>query len=102
MLVFPPKMSRHGKMWIERECMGTLTKKWTRIFEVAAIAVLACSQGMAQTAPAADSDHSFNVSTTQPWTDTGLDLQTGDVLDITASGTQCDPQGVGGASIQGL
>jgi hypothetical protein len=82
--------------------MGTLTKKWTRIFEVAAIAVLACSQGMAQTAPAADSDHSFNVSTTQPWTDTGLDLQTGDVLDITASGTQCDPRGVGGASIQGL
>jgi hypothetical protein len=82
--------------------MGTLTKNWIRIFEVAAIAVLACSQSVAQTAPATDSDHSFNVSTSQPWTDTGLDVQTGDVLEITASGTQCDPQGMGGASTQGL
>src|SRR5580704_1577032 len=102
MLVFPPKMPRHGKMWIEREYMGTLTKNWIRIFEVVAIAILACSQSVAQTEPAADSDHSFNVSTTQPWTDTGLELQTGDVLEITASGTQCDPQGVGSASTQGL
>src|SRR5579872_2609011 len=77
------------------------------VLKVAAIASLAICQGMAQTspaaAPAASNDYSFNVSTTQPWTDTGLELQTGDVLDISASSTQkCDPQGVNGGANQGL
>ena len=72
--------------------------------EVVVIASLAACQGIAQTTtPAAGNDYSFNVSTTQPWTDTGVDLQTGDALNITASGTQsCDPQGVTGASTQTL
>jgi hypothetical protein len=72
--------------------------------KVAVIAALAACQSVAQTTtPAAGNDYSFNVSTTQPWTDTGVDLQTGDALNITASGTQsCDPQGVTGASTQSL
>jgi hypothetical protein len=62
---------------------------------------------MAQTesSPAAASanDYSFTVSTAELWTNTGLDLQAGDVLDITASGTQsCGPQGVSGGLTQGL
>jgi len=84
-----------------------LMKHWIRTFKVAAIASLAVCQNLAQTAPSATqaigSDYSFNVSTIQPWTDTGLDLQTGDVLEITAGGTQkCDPLGVSGASTHGL
>jgi hypothetical protein len=50
------------------------------------------------------------VSSAQPWTDSGLDLQSGDVLEISAAGssdqptpagaTVCDPKGVTGASAQ--
>jgi len=74
--------------------------------KVVAGVVLAVCQGIAQTAPATlatGNDYSFDVSTTQPWTDTGVDLQTGDVLDFTAnSAKKCDPLGVSGASAQGL
>jgi hypothetical protein len=87
--------------------VGLLMRHLFRVLKIAVIASSAVCQGIAQTspsaAPAASNDYSFNVSTTQPWTDTGLELQTGDVLDITASGTQkCDPQGVSGGSTQGL
>jgi hypothetical protein len=50
---------------------------------------------LAQT-PAA-SDHSFTISGTQTWTDTGLDLAAGDVVSLkaeTESGSGCDPKGV--------
>ena len=72
-----------------------------------AVASVAGCQVIAQTTPtttaATGNDYTFNVSATQPWTDTGVDLQTGDVLDITASTTQdCDPNGMNGASSQGL
>jgi LssY-like putative type I secretion system component LssY len=79
-------------------------KRWIQNFEVVAIASLAFCQGIAQTAaPAAGNDYSFNISSTHPWTDTGVDLQAGDVLNITASGSEsCNPQGVSGASTQGL
>jgi hypothetical protein len=82
-------------------------KCWILTLAVVAIASLAICQGIAQTAPSASpatpNDYSFSVPTTQPWTDTGVDLQAGDVLDISASGTQkCDPQGVSGAPAQGL
>jgi len=82
-------------------------RRWIQTFEVIAAAVFAVCQCMAQTGSSAPqvtgNDYSFNVSTTQPWTDTGVDLQTGDVLNITASGTQsCNPQGMSGASTQGL
>jgi hypothetical protein len=76
-------------------------KRWIWALNVVAIASLSVCRGMAQTTPAAGNDYSFNVSTTQPWTDTGVDLQTGDVLTVTASG-KCDPQGVSGASALGL
>ncbi len=48
-------------------------------------------------------DYSFTISTTQPWTDTGVDLQTGDVLQIhSSSGETCDPAGVSGGPGTGL
>jgi hypothetical protein len=80
--------------------------KLIRALKIGAIAYLAVCQALAQTestaTPATGNDHSFNVSTTQPWTDTGVDLQTGDILNITASSAQkCDPLGVSGASPQG-
>jgi hypothetical protein len=49
--------------------------------------------------PAAPSDYSFTISTAQPWTDTGLDLQAGAVLQIKASvGQNCDPAGISGTA----
>jgi len=50
------------------------------------------------TAQSAGQDSTFTVSTSQAWTDTGLDLKTGDVLQISATGTTCNPQGVSGSS----
>jgi hypothetical protein len=60
-------------------------------------------------------DFTYTITTSQVWTDTGLDLQTGDWLQITASGAAssvpdrhgasavCDPQGVsGGTPVAGL
>jgi len=46
------------------------------------------------------------VTTTQPWTDSGLDLQTGDTVEISATASQqavsgtppCDPKGLAGTS----
>ena len=76
-------------------------KRWIWALNVVAIASISACQGMAQIASTTGNDYSFNISTTQSWTDTGVDLQTGDVLNITASG-KCDPQGASGASTQGL
>jgi hypothetical protein len=76
-------------------------KRWIRALDIVAIASLLVCKGIAQTAPAAANDYSFNVSTTQTWTDTGVDLSAGDVLNITASGN-CNPSGVSGASTQAL
>jgi len=82
-------------------------RTWIQILKVVTIVSFAVCQIVAQAAsPSSASggnDYSFNVATTQPWTDTGLELQTGEVLEITASGTQsCGPQGISGASAQGL
>jgi LssY C-terminus len=50
--------------------------------------------------PLAAQDYKFTVSTAQPWTDTGVDLQAGDVVAVSASpralspSTSCDPAGV--------
>jgi LssY C-terminus len=58
----------------------------------------------ALTLPLAAQDYKFTVSTTQPWTDTGVDLHAGDVVAISATpnnGSSCDPAGVassGGSS----
>jgi hypothetical protein len=59
--------------------------------------LLASSLALAQTA-------TFTVPTSQAWTDTGLELKTGQTLTIsaaTASGG-CDPAGVSGAAAQNL
>ena len=51
-------------------------------------------------------DYSFTISTTQAWTDTGIDLQAGDTIEVTAtpahavagpSGNVCDPRGASGS-----
>jgi LssY-like putative type I secretion system component LssY len=83
-------------------------KHWTvinRTIVIAAVAFLTLCQSIAQTpstTPAAADNYSFNVSTSQSWTDTGVDLQTGDVLTVTASAAnKCDPSGVSGASNAG-
>jgi hypothetical protein len=82
-------------------------KRWNGALNVVAVGFLTVCQGTGQTAasppPAAGNAYSFHVSTSQPWTDTGVELQAGDVLEITAGGTQkCDPLGVSGASAQEL
>ena len=60
---------------------------------VLCVVVIAC-------VPAFGQDYKFTISTAQPWTDTGVDLQSGEVISITASaGAEgCDPAGVGSAS----
>jgi hypothetical protein len=47
-------------------------------------------------APLSAQDYKFTIPTTQPWTDTGVDLQTGQVVALTAtpSAGGCDPAGV--------
>jgi hypothetical protein len=48
-------------------------------------------------------DYSFTISTAQSWTDTGVDLQAGQVLQInSSSAASCDPAGVSGAASSGL
>jgi LssY C-terminus len=50
-------------------------------------------------------DLTYTISTSQPWTDTGLDLQSGDLLHISASRAEtsgCDPHGVSGAAQDNL
>jgi hypothetical protein len=50
-------------------------------------------------------DFTYAVPTSQPWTNTGLDLQTGDLLQISASSAAssgCDPQGDSAAHATGL
>jgi hypothetical protein len=79
-------------------------KPWTRVNRIAIVAIvsLIVCHGVAQTTPAvADNDYSFNVSTSQSWTDTGVDLQANDTLTITASASKCDPAGVSGVSNPG-
>jgi hypothetical protein len=64
-------------------------------------------------ASAQSRDFSYTISTTQPWTDTGVDLQPGDSLQITAepvsstsgvpdrhaiASSTCDPNGVAGTA----
>jgi hypothetical protein len=52
-------------------------------------------------------DLSYTISTAQLWTDTGIDLQSGDVLQFHATSTanaseNCEPAGISGASTAGL
>ena len=50
--------------------------------------------------PAFSQDSTFVVATSQAWVDTGLDLQPGDLVQVsaTSSAGSCDPNGVSGAA----
>jgi len=56
---------------------------------MALLALLVPSLPQISRAAVTPSDYNFTVNTAQPWTDTGLDLQTGEVLQISASGSGC-------------
>jgi hypothetical protein len=80
-------------------------KRWTNFSRfLSTISWAAVVLLMTAAGPLVAQDYKFTVSTTQPWTDTGVDLQTGDLVAITASashsaaGSNCDPAGVGSAS----
>lgn len=65
-----------------------------------AVASLAPASAWSQSA-SGGLDFAYTISTSQPWTDTGLDLQSGDLLEITAgsaASSGCDPRGVSGAA----
>jgi hypothetical protein len=74
------------------------------VFVAAALSAPASAQFQIATA---GRDFSYTISTAQPWTDTGVDLQAGDVLQFHASTgasstESCDPAGVSGAASTGL
>src|SRR5690349_3325866 len=75
------------------------------------LSTLAVAQSPADATPVTSQDLDFKVSTTQPWTDTGIELQAGDSLEITSNtsapsavpdrhalATVCDPRGAGSAN----
>src|ERR1700722_18499726 len=64
---------------------------------LALCAVLSVTAYSDSVAPARD--YSFTISTAQPWTDTGVDLQGGELLEIsaTAHAGGCDPNGMSGS-----
>jgi hypothetical protein len=63
-----------------------------------AVFLLAGCLALAQTTTVAPTDKTVEVSASSKWTDTGIDLHAGDVVDLSAqvtesSSTHCDPQG---------
>jgi hypothetical protein len=74
---------------------------WSYFVAVFLVELLAALQVQAAAQPAPQ-DYSFSVSTAQPWTDTGVELQSGDLLNITATADGCDPQGVNSATAPDL
>jgi hypothetical protein len=74
---------------------------WSCFVAVFLVELLAALQVQAAAQPA-PRDYSFSVSTAQPWTDTGVDLRSGDLLNITATADGCDPQGVNSATAANL
>ena len=60
--------------------------------------IVAC----ALTLPLRAQDYKFTIPTTQPWTDTGVELHSGEMLAITATSAGCDPAGVESAAAQNL
>ncbi|HYA47963.1 MAG TPA: hypothetical protein VEE87_00180, partial [archaeon] len=77
-----------------------------RLWTLLLAALLFCAPQL--TAQAAAQDFTFHVSADETWTDTSLDLQSGDVLEISASpaapaspgAPACDPKGTGGNAAQ--
>jgi len=77
-----------------------MTRLWILLLATFPLSVpQVCAQSSSQ-------NYTFQVSTAQAWTDTGLDLASGDVLEISASASaralvsppDCVPEGVGAAS----
>jgi hypothetical protein len=73
------------------------SRRFRRILMVSAFAMAANALGAAQTpstSASSGADHSFTITTpTADWTDTGLDLKTGDVVQISdVALTGCGPQ----------
>jgi protein-disulfide isomerase len=103
------RVPRDRKVWLSMKvrvllfgCVGVLL--------VAGFGALpSTGQSAPGVGPVSSQDFHFTISTAQPWTDTGVDLGAGDVLEITAkpsatggvaekrgqggSGAGCDPQG---------
>jgi hypothetical protein len=66
------------------------------------VSVAAAHSARGQSEAAAPRDYSFSVSTAQLWTDTGVDLQAGELLAVTTAASSgansCDPAGVSGSA----
>jgi LssY C-terminus len=73
----------------------------SRLILLAGVFAVPASAQVEAGAPARD--YSFTISTAQPWTDTGVDLHAGEVLEINSKSAEgCDPAGVSGAANTGL
>lgn len=86
---------------------GRLTKLHRTVLNPAlalalGIALLVCGSGMSLPAWAIATSKSITVASNVPWTDTGIDLSSGDKLHITATGTVdfSDKTGVGPAGAE--
>ena len=70
-----------------------------RQWVVALSLLFAVQAAVGQAAPTAPTDRTISVPTTQPWTDTGIDLKTGDVVNLSVSSSgqpdACNPAGQG-------
>jgi LssY C-terminus len=64
--------------------------------------VSAAHSARGQSEAAAPRDYSFSISTAQPWTDAGVDLQAGELLAVTTGASSgansCDPAGMSGSA----
>ena len=83
-----------------------MAQQWTLLL----VALLLCASTIRAQVTTTAKDFTVRVSTAPPWTDGGLDLQSGDVAEISAAGTSdqqgvsdvpaCDPKGVTGSTAQ--
>src|SRR5450755_3566255 len=71
------------------------------------LALLCCAAPLGAQVSTTAKSITVQVTTTQPWTDSGLDLQAGDTVEIVATAPQqvasgtpaCDPKGFAGTSV---
>jgi len=73
------------------------------------LAILTCCVSLGAQVSSSAQDFTYQVSTAQPWTDTGMDLQSGDVLEISGgaatspgTATPCDQKAASGAAAKDL
>ena len=72
-----------------------------RYFSLLALCLLSLSSPCFTQTAGGSRDLSFTIPTSQTWTDTGSDLEAGDVLEISATptaGSGCDPNGIAATS----